>query len=321
MKGLPGFLTRNWFLKLSAFGVALLLWFAVQVETQSSRQDYSVPVQIDLGDPQWAILEDPAPTSVTVRFAGPFREIVRLGTDRPNLVIPMSQVTTGDTVVILRPQWVRVQDRPGMTVEDIQPPTVRLQLEPIVRHDLPIAVRLEGELPERWARSGPPRVVPDEVRVSGPESRVLALDSVRLATVDLSGIREAAPLQVQVDTSASRRLQVIPNRVELDLRLEARGERRFEALEIQLGIDGWEELWEVDVEQAALRLSGALSLIEGLEEAALRLTLDLDADDLPAEPGETATFALVLEGVPDFVSAELEPGEVTVRRREEPGLE
>lgn len=318
MPALPGFLTRNWFLKLSAFGIALLLWFAVQVETHSSRQDASVPVQVDLGDPGWAILEDPSPLSVTVRFAGPFREIVRLGSDRPSIVIPMNQVTAGDTVVILRPQWVRVQDRPGVTVEDIQPPTVRLRLEPIVRLDLPPRVQLENDLPAAWAIAGPPVVTPAEFRVSGPESLVIPMDSVRLQAIDLSRITGPEPREVGVDTASTRRLQILPARATVDLQIEGRGEILVEELDIFFDLDGWEEMYELDIEVGSALLTGALSRLEAVDSEALRLVLEFDPEELPTETGGEVEFPVRLDGVPEYVTGEPEPQQVTVRRREDP---
>jgi hypothetical protein len=315
---LPGFLTRNWFLKLSAFGIALLLWFAVQVETHSSRQDTTVPVQVDVQDPGWAILEDPLPLSVTVRFAGPFREIVRLGSDRPSIVIPMNQVTAGDTVVILRPQWVRVQDRPGVTVEDIQPPTVRLRLEPIVRLDLPPRVQVENELPSAWAIAGPPVVMPAELRVSGPESLVTPMDSVRLQVIDLSTITGPGAREVGVDTTSTRRLQILPARATVDLRIEDRGELFVEELEIVFDLDGWEELYELDVEVGSALLTGALSRLDAVDSGALRLVLEFDPEELPTDAGDEVEFPVRLEGVPEYVTGEPGLEHVTVRRREDP---
>ena len=152
MGSLSGFFSRNWTLKLSAFGVALLLWVAVRAEAPTRQELRDISVRVEVGDPEWALVGGPMPPTVTVRLGGPSRELIAMAVDRPTIVIPLEAVTSGDTAVSLSNSWVRVQDRPGVVVEEIQPSSVRLTLEPIERVMLPVATRIEGELPRssRW---------------------------------------------------------------------------------------------------------------------------------------------------------------------------
>ncbi|MSR22210.1 MAG: hypothetical protein EXR92_01500 [Gemmatimonadetes bacterium] len=126
MGSLSGLLIRNWKLKFSAFGVALLLWVAVRAESPNRQEIAGVPVQVDIGDPAWALVDGPVPASVTVRFSGPSRELMSIAFDQPAVVIPLEEIASGDTIVLLRTSWVRVQDHQGVVAEDIQPSSVRL---------------------------------------------------------------------------------------------------------------------------------------------------------------------------------------------------
>jgi len=47
---LSGFFSRNWTLKLSAFGIALLLWVAVRAEAPNRQELTGVPVRVELAD-------------------------------------------------------------------------------------------------------------------------------------------------------------------------------------------------------------------------------------------------------------------------------
>lgn len=326
MGPLSGFLTRNWTLKLSALGLALLLWVSVRVEAPN-RQDLSgVPVRVDLTDPGWALTDPPTPATVQVRFGGPSRELLRMAVDRPALVIPLDQVASGDTTIVLRNQWVRVQDRAGVVVEDIQPPTVRLVMEPIERVGLPPAVRLDGELPSGLALSGPPFAAPAEIRVSGPRDRVLALDSVPLLPVNLATIQGSGAVQVEVAEAGLAGIQFQPRSVEVDFQVEDRVERVVSGIPVILvdqggSEDALPEGMTVLPNTALVRLSGARSLVERLDPTGLRLVVDANGRSWP-EPGEEDWFPLRLDGVPDLIRATPEPGEAGVRRpetEEDPG--
>ena len=188
MGSLSSFFSRNWTLKLSAFGVAVLLWVAVRAEAPTRQELRDISVRVEVEDPEWALVGGPMPPTVTVRLGGPSRELIAMAVDRPTIVIPLEAVTSGDTAVSLSNSWVRVQDRPGVVVEEIQPSSVRLTLEPIERVMLPVATRIEGELPAEFAMAGLPQVFPPGIRVSGPRSLVSELDSVRLLPLDLGEV-------------------------------------------------------------------------------------------------------------------------------------
>jgi len=316
VSALPGFLTRNWTLKLSAFGIALLLWVSVRVEAPSRQTISGVPVRVDLGDPQWAVVEDPSPRNVSVRFAGPSRELIRLSVDRPAIVIPLDQVTSSDTTIVLRNQWVRVQDRPNVVVEDIQPSTVTLRLESIERVELPVAPRLEGTLDERWALAARPRAAPAEVRVSGPRGRVMELDSIRLLPVDLSTVEESGRVMVGVDAELVTGLQVQPAQVEVEVRVEARVERSVADVPVELDLGEEAELYELSPPAVEVTLTGARSLVEGIDAESLRVLAELGTLELPEEPGEEITVPLVVRGLPELVEGRLEPNEVVIVRLE-----
>ena len=75
MASRSGDLTREWPLKLAALGLAILLWTAVRIGAVSRQEIPEVPVQVQLTDPEWQIVSDPAPSAVSVTFSGPARHL------------------------------------------------------------------------------------------------------------------------------------------------------------------------------------------------------------------------------------------------------
>lgn len=315
MRSLSGLIGHNWTLKASALGIALLLWVAVRVDAPSRHDLTNVPVRVELQDPQWALLGDPTPSSVMVRVSGSSGELIRIVGERPAVVIPLDEIASPDTTVLLRTQWLRVQDRGGVVVEGIQPATVHLTLEPVERLSLPPAPNLAGTLPGRLALARRPESIPPEVRVIGPRSRVVELDSVPLVPLDLSNISNSGRVTVAVDTARLSGLTIQPSMVTVDLLLEDRIERVVTGLPVVLPTELGVSAADVRIEPATVSviLRGARSVVEGTDPRALRVVVQVDEEGLPG-PGEDGSFLIRLMGLPDLLEGTLQQSEIVLRR-------
>ena len=89
----PEVLTRNWQLKLSAMGLAVLLWTVPELGKEGSQVLENIPVRVQLNDPEWALIQEPLPATIQLTLSGPSRELFALGLDRPSIVIPVDQVS------------------------------------------------------------------------------------------------------------------------------------------------------------------------------------------------------------------------------------
>jgi hypothetical protein len=310
MSAIQGAFSRNWTLKLSALGVALLLWFSIRFEVQNQQEISNVAVRVDLSDPDWALTGGADPASVAVRFRGPALELLRLSTDRPVVVVPMPDVAGSDTSLVIQPGWVRFGERPGVSVEGIAPGSIRLRFEPVQRITLPAAVRLTGELPEGLALAALPEPTVREFRVAGPRSRTEALDSIPLLPVDLGTITQPGAVPVLVDTAGLAGVQVQPIALELDFRLEAVEVRSFNVAVPELPEPFRGEGYP---ETVAVRVSGASSVVRALSGVEIRVVPELP-DDL--EPDwERFEVRFRVEGLPPLLEGQADPVEV---RREDP---
>ena len=317
---LSGLFSRNWFLKLSAFVVALLLWVAVRTEAPTRQELREIPVEVALADPGWVVAGAPSPATVNLLMSGSSRELLGVTVDRPTLVIPIDRVTAADTTVVLRSAWVRLEERPGVVVEGIEPPSIVLSLEPVQGVILPVAARVRGELPPGLALAGPFQLFPEGVRVSGPESRFQGLDSARLVPVDLAGVTAPGRISVPVDTANLEGLLVRPAAVELELHLEERVERVMSGIPIVLP-PGMTEASEPALAAPRLELlprtasviiRGARSLVDRTDPTRFALVVRIEPGEVPP-PGTEAEFPVALEGLPPLVGGELQQSVVTVR--------
>ncbi|HSM35582.1 MAG TPA: YbbR-like domain-containing protein [Longimicrobiales bacterium] len=224
---LRAWVTHNWALKLTALALSVALWFAVRAETITRGSITNVPVVVDLTAEGWVLSGPPSPDTVEVEFEGPVRELVSLGIDPPRVLVSLDAV---DDTVITRPLELRLLDyergeRPDATRPvDIRPSTVSLRLDRIVTRLVPVAVPLAGRLPEGLRLLRPPAPDPARVSVSGPSRRVNAIDSIRVAAIDLGALTEDAVVEVPLDTAALAPVGVAPARVTVRFTIGADGE-------------------------------------------------------------------------------------------------
>ncbi len=316
MRFLPGFIRRNWPLKLAALGLAGFLWTVVRVDAPTRESFPGIPVRVALTDPAWATAGDAAPSSVELRLSGTTRDLIGVAMSRPAVIVPVGEVSGPDTVVVLRREWIRTDAYPSVAVEDIQPSSVRLRFERIEITTVPFEVSLEGELPEGLALVRPPRVEPPLARVSGPGSRIGELSSVPLAAVDLSSIEESGSVEVRVDSARTLGFEVSPRVVELRVDVDMEVEWVLPAVPVSLGMDGADPV-SFDPSTLSLVIRGARTLVEALDSTGIRLLVALDALPDSAWSGELRV-PLRVEGVPSLLRAVPETDSVTMRRGSPP---
>jgi len=243
LKALASLLARNWRLKLSALGLAIFLWALVQVDGSELRT-VALPVSVQLNEPGWIVVGQPSPASVDIRFSGPAREVFRLGFEGSGVTIPMNQVSSGDTVVIIQSSWIPTQGFQGVQVEEIVPSTVRLRLEREETKVVPVRISTRGRIPTNLALTRSLGLNPDLVRATGPASLIEQLDSLDIVPVDLNEVTLAdGELEALIDTEGFAGLKVVPDRVSLRVPVEESVRRVLTGLPVDAATRSTPSAW------------------------------------------------------------------------------
>jgi len=330
-RGILPALTRNLPLKIASFVLALLLWVSVRAERQDRRDLPGVPIRVVLQSEDWALEGNPLPATVTVRFSGPARELFQLALDRPTLVIPIDELSSGDTAVVLSRDWVRFGSRVGVVVEDIQPSSVRLAFQRVSSATVPVLPSVAEELPGGWALEMNTIVEPRSVRVIGPEAELRGIREVGLAPFTLRAGEGEQTLRVAVDTSGIGGGRISPDSVTARVVLAPAVDRTLEGMVIlpaplPPGEGEGGALWELTFtpSDASVILSGTEARLDQVDVGALRLLVD-SPPLLELAPGAEIELPIRVEGVPELVRVRTIPETVRVRRRgpgeETPGVE
>lgn len=197
------FFTESWALKLSALGLAILLWMGVRASQPERATFPGIPVEVDLRDPAWQLAGPPEPAVVRVTVLGPAGELLSLAGDPPRIVLPVERVSDSLERQVLPLQWVQLPTSVrDARVLGLQPDTILLRYERLVARTLPLRVRTTGSLAAGYELAGPINTNPAVLTARGPERFIQGLDSVPLLPVDLSGLRSTTNVPTRVDTSA-----------------------------------------------------------------------------------------------------------------------
>lgn len=202
MKLSPRMITDSWELKLTALGLAILLWAAVRSEDPARFTMRNVPVQVRVTDGSWVQVAAPAPSNVTVEFRGPVRELLRLAFAQATLVIPAEDVE--DTLEAYRPrqEWLEYEGRfDNLAVDAVRPNVVYVSYQPIATRMVPVAVRLDTPLKATMRFEAPPSAQPARVMVQGPRNRVESIDSVVVHVTDVEAALRAGEVELPIDTA------------------------------------------------------------------------------------------------------------------------
>jgi hypothetical protein len=307
---IPGLLSRNWQLKLSAFAIALLLWVTVRVDS-ANRQSIPAEIVIENLDPNWALVGEPLPGNVEVLFGGPTSEILRVAVEGTSVRIPIEFVSAADTSIALRSDWVLTQGLQGLVVQDIRPASVRLHFEPMETADRPVGVRTRGALDPSLGLVQRLMVVPGMVRLRGPASRLAGIDTVFLAELDMGLVRESGMWSLPIDRTGFSDIILSPDSATVRVQVEESAERLL-TLAIAADDPG-EGTLELSSDTLRVRLVGARSRVQGLDPDLLRAVVR--SEDLALiGPGQERRVEVRLEGLPDLISVTPTADSVTARR-------
>jgi YbbR domain-containing protein len=303
--GLLRKLTQNWKLKLLAFALAILLWVVVSAEEVTSRW-IDVPLQVRVTDPEYLLRAGVAPEEVSVRFSGPRRELVDLRFRRPPLVLNILDVEDERQVFTLQGRMVQVPTQLAVNVVDLQPSVVDLRFIRVDTRTFPVRVTLARELPEGWLLADTLTLRPARVRISGPDSRLNAIDTVRTLPITLPVADTAFELVAALDTSQFVGLRLSARRIEVAGRVDRVQERTYTSVPVSVGPGITIRPSTVDV-----RLRGPRRTVEQITPGELRVAIAIDS--IPVRiPPEGLPVPLRVDRPRPGVQASIEPSGVRI---------
>ena len=187
-------------LKLIALAITLVLWFAVTGQRKPMTKRIT-GVQLSFQHAEGMEISNDPPGRIDVTLTGSSDKLSQIN---PLDLVAMVQVAdhkSGDRVVRLSGDRVKMDLPEGVRIEGFQPATVSVRLEPVVERTIDVDVKLEGKVAEGfevYATSANPA----KVRVSGTVSHVNAIQKAPTESIPLEGRRASFDVtQAAIDIS------------------------------------------------------------------------------------------------------------------------
>lgn len=267
-------LFNNFWLKITAFCLGLLVWLHVETE-KIYNHEISLPItQVSLSD--GLILADPPPDSLQVSVLASGKQLLRRKWRSEGVKINAAQFRAGRFNVNLSTQNTSlVHPTTEVTLQEIiSPKVVRLEIDVESRKSLPVTAILETQADEGFAVGQQLHIEPAMVTLIGPRSRLQDIDTIHTASRKLESMRNPVTIALPTICPEGYGFRVEPESVAVTIPVFPVKTRVFERVPVQVfntpgGIAERTEPAELRVE-----LTGPPEEIDRLTPNALTLSVD-----------------------------------------------
>ena len=312
MNRLARLVVHNWPLKVGAIALATLLYAGLVLAQNAQVWSGRIPVT-PLRQPVNAVLVGAIPDVTQVRYFAPVEVAARISTASFSASVDLTDATPAAGTPYVLARIVVTPIDPRIQVIDFEPQVVRVQLDPLVRRQVPVVVD-RGPIPSGLTVQEP-ELSATSVTVSGPESIVALVTAARARViVQPTGIDVDEQVDlVAVDGAGNVVSPVDVEPASVRVRIRVGSQLQTRTLPLRPTVTGSPAAgWEV----ASISVVPAAILVEGEADALASLaridTLPVSIADARADVGATVEFSLpagvsVLGGTSARVTVTIRP--------------
>lgn len=186
---------KNWGLKLFSLLLALVLWLTLIPEEKIfSEKTLTVPLELHNIPSAMELVERPLPT-VDVKIRAPQRIINQFNSMTVHAALNLEKARVDQTQYPLNKNMISIPS--GGEVIDIYPSQVNLRLERSKEVMLEVEPVITGQLSE-GLKMEKIEVIPSQVLIKGPESKVKENFKVRTSPIDISSLTQSTELEADL---------------------------------------------------------------------------------------------------------------------------
>lgn len=194
-KILRNIFVKNWGLKLFSFLLALVFWFTIIPEEKLSfEKSVTVPLELHNLPAGMEIVEKPPP-NIDVTIKAPHRLIDTINPETVRVRLELSTARVEQTDFPINRSMISLPQ--GAEVKEWSPSQVRMQLENSREIMMQVVPDLIGQLQENLELVRV-EVIPNEVSIIGPESKVKETDKVMTSPIFLSSLTESIEIETDL---------------------------------------------------------------------------------------------------------------------------
>ena len=198
---------KNLSLKITALGLALLLWFHVATDRD---YDYTVALPLRSGAlPDGFALAEPLPDQVRFVAYGTGKELMRLLWESGHAELSLDPWV--DTM------WALTSDRLLLAVDAnvrvkhvVEPATIRVHVDTVIRRAVRAVFQGNYATAAGISLVGPPKLEPSQVTLTGPRAAVAGISSVVTAPVDIGVLDQSTQREMPLVLDDSYNVTAMP---------------------------------------------------------------------------------------------------------------
>ena len=266
---LVALLVEDWGLKLLSLVAALAIWTWIQSELVV---DVLIKVEVRYLWPEGLLRLEEEPTTVTASVSGPQADVRRLESQKPYILVDLSEAREGKTEVDF--SVVGIAGGTGaVKVLRMAPSNVQLHLEKRSSRKVPVAPVIVGEVPPGY-RLVSARAVPASVEVAGPRSLVKELSQAPTDAIDVSELTASRLYSVPLALPNRLQAPAIAGPLQVAVDVEAIiAERRFVDVPVVADRAGW----KATPPTVSVLLSGPAATLNALKDDQVVVSAHLPA--------------------------------------------
>jgi len=185
---------KNWVLKLLSLLFALFLWYFVVGEDKVDM-NVTIPVEI-VNLPRDLVISNQFKKQLEVTISGQ-RSLIRALTEQHiSRYIDLSKVSPGTLVIQHQPDSISLPR--GLNILRIQPPTLTLLLDQLIKKELSIKPILVGKV-DKYYKLDSVVADPLTLEISGPKAILGKEQILNTSSIDINGLKQSSVKQVSLD--------------------------------------------------------------------------------------------------------------------------
>lgn len=255
---------KNFGLKVFSLFVALMLYFYVTAENNTSVMGISVPIEVKNLPPDKMLLWPVNPrTQVTVK--GPSYLVKQVTTT--NYVLPIRAPSEITSRLVVELDVSEIGLPPSIEVLGVDPAQLELTFDNRISKNLPVSVTETGTLgPDLQIVSRTIR--PERIKVFGPEHEVNSITAISTELLNLSDVQGRIQSKLKL-RAPSGFFSLEPNEVEVTFEVRPLTiEREFKNFRVEMRSNGATK-FAIEPNQVNFEVSGPKSVVTALEPHSL----------------------------------------------------
>lgn len=256
-----------------AFLIALLLWFHVVTEKRYVRES-EISLSIE-NEPQELVLLSAPPSTVRAKIGGTGKELLKysLARERRFCRLDVSKARRGEVIYSLGEENFELPY--GLELVEIFDKRLKLKFERRAKRSVRVKPNMTGS-PKEGYTVVREIIEPEKISLSGPETLLRNVDVVENEPIDIDGKSKPFQAIAELVPPEGRGWQLTPDSVRIEFLVEKIFAVTYDSISVKVRNQPRRGKVSVSPEFIKLTLSGAESMMRGLDVIQLVVEIDLD---------------------------------------------